>query len=125
MNPPSFVDEYQAIFSVIETYLEGCKLADSSGMQSAFDPRGTLWSVDPDGNLSGGSIQLLFDALDQDMDPSPDANAVVVRIDIVGTAASARIDTDNLIGITFTDFFHLLKVHGSWKVVSKIFHAHG
>ncbi|MGF6170535.1 hypothetical protein M2426_004150 [Pseudomonas moraviensis] len=27
-------------------------------------------------------------------------------------------------GISFTDFFHLLKVDGKWAVVSKIFHTH-
>jgi hypothetical protein len=56
--------------------------------------------------------------------PSPDAQAAVVRVDIVGTAASARIDTDDISGFRFTDFFNLLKINGRWSVVSKIYHTH-
>ena len=37
-----------------------------------------------------------------------------MRIDIVGTVASSRVDTDNLAGVRYTDFFHLLKVDGRW-----------
>lgn len=40
------------------------------------------------------------------------------------TAASVRIDTNNLSGFCFTDFFHLLKVEGKWTGVSKIFYTH-
>ncbi|EJM69986.1 hypothetical protein PMI29_01691, partial [Pseudomonas sp. GM49] len=47
-----------------------------------------------------------------------------VSIDIVGTTASARVDTDNLSGFRFTDFFHLLKVEGEWTIVSKIYYSH-
>lgn len=50
--------------------------------------------------------------------------AAVVRVDIVGTAASARIDTDDISGFRFTDFFSLLKINGRWSVVSKIYHTH-
>lgn len=49
---------------------------------------------------------------------------VIARIDIVGTAASARIDTNDISGFCFTDFFNLLKVEGRWLVVSKIYHTH-
>ncbi|MNV96708.1 putative lumazine-binding protein [compost metagenome] len=49
---------------------------------------------------------------------------MIVRIDIVGTAASARVDTDNVSGFCFTDFFNLLKVEGKWTIVSKIYHTH-
>ena len=50
--------------------------------------------------------------------------ASVVRVDIVGTAASARIDTDDISGFRFTDIFSLLKINGRWSVVSKIYHTH-
>ena len=48
----------------------------------------------------------------------------IVRIDIVDTAASARIDTNDISGFSFTDFFNLLKVEGKWTVVNKIYHTH-
>ncbi|RYE68447.1 MAG: nuclear transport factor 2 family protein, partial [Oxalobacteraceae bacterium] len=65
-----------------------------------------------------------FEGIDKDFRPSPDATAAITRIEIVGTTASARIDANDMSGISFTDFFHLLKVDGKWTVISKIFHTH-
>ena len=124
MGKPTFVQEYKSILEVLDKYNEGCARGESSIMKPSFDEKATVFSADSDGKLAGGSIKILFDALDNDLGPSPEAQSAVVRVDIVGTAASARIDTDNLAGFRFTDFFHLLKVEGEWTVVSKIFHTH-
>ena len=124
MSKPTYVHEYHAITEVLNTYIEGCKQATSSLMKPAFNEHATMFSVDGDGQLAGGAIQALFDGIDSGFRPSPDAQSAIVRIDIVGTAASARIDTNDVSGFCFTDFFHLLKVEGRWTVISKIFHTH-
>ncbi|MEE4945543.1 nuclear transport factor 2 family protein [Pseudomonas alliivorans] len=124
MNKPTYVPEYQAIVEVLNKYNEGCKQAKSSIMKPAFSEQATMFSVDGDGKLTGGPIQTLFDVIDSAFRPSPEAQGVIVNIDIVGTAASARIDTNDVSGFCFTDFFNLLKVDGEWTVVSKIFHTH-
>ncbi len=121
---PTYVEEYQAITEVLNKYIEGCKQAKSSIMKPAFNEHATMYSVGADGKLTGGAIQTLFEGIDKDFRPSPDAQAAIVRIEIVGTAASARIDANGMSGMSFTDFFHLLKVEGKWTVVSKIFQAH-
>lgn len=124
MNKPTYVSEYNAIVEVLNKYNEGCKQARSSIMKPAFSEQATMFSVGADGKLSGGAIQNLFDGIDKDFRPSPEARSAIVRIEIVGTAASARIDTNDVSGFCFTDFFHLLKVEGKWTVISKIFHTH-
>ena len=124
MSKPTYVQDYQAISEVLNKYIEGCKQAKSSIMKSAFSPQATMYSVGPDGKLTGGAIPILFEGVDKDFRPSPDATAAITRIEIVGTAASARIDANDMSGISFTDFFHLLKVGGQWTVVSKIFQTH-
>lgn len=124
MNKPTYVQEYQAITEVLNKYNEGCKQAKSSIMKPAFSEQATMFSVDGDGKLTGGSIQILFDGIDSAFRPSPEAQGVIVNIDIVGTAASARIDTNDVSGFCFTDFFNLLKVDGEWTVVSKIYYTH-
>ncbi|MGJ7489079.1 nuclear transport factor 2 family protein [Variovorax sp. ZT4R33] len=124
MSKPTYVPEYQAIVEVLNKYNEGCKQAKSSIMKPAFSDKATMFSVDGDGKLTGGAIQALFDGIDSGFRPSPEAQGAIVRVDIVGTAASARIDTNDVSGFCFTDFFHLLKVDGQWTVVSKIFHTH-
>ena len=46
------------------------------------------------------------------------------QFDVVGTAASVRLDTDNWTGHRFTDFFNLVKIDGQWKILSKVFYLH-
>lgn len=124
MNKPSYVQDYKAIVEVLNKYNEGCKQAKSSIMKPAFSEQATIFGVDGDGKLTGGAIQCLFDGIDNAFHPSPEALGVIVKVDIVGTAASARIDTNDVSGFCFTDFFNLLKVEGQWTVVSKIYHTH-
>ena len=124
MSEPTFVQEYNTILEVLNKYNEGGAKADSSIMKPAFNEQATMFSADADGKLAGGPIQVLFDIIDNDFTPSPNAKGAVVRIDIVGTAASARIDTDDISGFRFTDFFNLLKVEGKWTIVNKIYHTH-
>lgn len=123
MAQPNFVEEYDAIVEVLTRYNEGGARADSAVMRPAFSAQATMFGSN-DGKLTGGPIERLFETIDTAFRPSPDARAVIAHIDIVGTAASARIDTDNISGFRFTDFFNLLKVDGKWLVVSKIYHTH-
>ncbi|MFW0700130.1 nuclear transport factor 2 family protein [Pantoea sp. R13S299] len=124
MNNTTYVQDYDAIVAVLDQYNEGGKQAKSALMKPAFSASATIFGVDSDGNLSGGPIQGLFDTIDTAFRPSPEAKAAIVRVDIVGSAASARIDTDDISGFCFTDFFNLLKVNDRWTVVSKIYHTH-
>lgn len=124
MSKPVYVQEYKAIVEVLEKYNNGGKQADSSIMKPAFSSEATIFGVDAEGKLTGGPIQGLFDVIDSAFRPSPEAQGGIVNIDIVGTAASARIDTNDISGFCFTDFFNLLKVDGKWTVISKIYHTH-
>ena len=124
MSNPTYVQDYNAIVDVLNQYNEGGKQATSSIMKPAFSEQATIFGVDADNALVGGPIQGLFDTIDTAFRPSPEARAAIARIDIVGTAASARVDTDDISGFRFTDFFNLLKVEGRWTVVSKIYHTH-
>ncbi|AWM95170.1 hypothetical protein DJ564_16315 [Pseudomonas sp. 31-12] len=123
MSNPTYVQEYNAIVDVLSQYNEGGAKADSALMKPAFNEQATMFGVDGD-KLVGGAIQNLYEVIDNVFRPSPEAKAAIVRIDIVGTAASARVDTDNVSGFRFTDFFNLLKVEGKWTIVSKIYHTH-
>ena len=123
MSSLTYVQEYNAIVEVLNQYNEGGAKADSALMKPAFNEQATMFGVDGD-KLVGGAIQNLYDVIDTVFRPSPEAKAAIVRIDIVGTAASARVDTDNVSGFRFTDFFNLLKVEGKWTIVSKIYHTH-
>lgn len=124
MTKPDTVQEYSAIVEVLNKYNEGGKQAQSSIMKPAFSDQATIFGIDADGKLIGGPIQGLFEVIDTGFRPSPEARGVIVSVDIAGTAASARIDTNDISGFCFTDFFNLLKVEGKWTVISKIYHTH-
>ena len=124
MNTTTYVQDYQAIVAMLNQYNAGGAQADSSVMRPAFSSEATIFGVDGEGKLTGGPIEGLFEIIDSAFRPSPQAQAAIARIDIVGTAASARVDTDDISGFRFTDFFNLLKVQGEWTIVSKIYHTH-
>jgi signal transduction histidine kinase len=123
MSNLTYVQEYNAIVDVLNQYNDGGAKAESALMKPAFNEQATMFGVDGD-KLVGGAIQNLYNVIDNAFRPSPEAKAAIVRIDIVGTAASARVDTDNVSGFRFTDFFNLLKVGGKWTVINKIYHTH-
>lgn len=124
MTRKDSIREYQEIHRVLTQYIEGCVNADSSIMKPSFSPSATIYNVDAEGNMIGGSIQILFDSVDNDLQPSANPQSAIVYIDIEGSAASARIDAENISGIGFTDYMNLLKVGDKWLIISKIFQLH-
>ncbi len=119
----SYVDDVDAITRVIGHYIEGARTGSGAAMKPAFHDEATIYGyVGPD--LVSGSIQGLYDWNDQN-GPASTIQSRLTHVDVVGTAASVRVDTDDWTGHRFTDFFNLVKFDGQWKVVSKVFHLHG
>ncbi|MFD9443720.1 nuclear transport factor 2 family protein [Streptomyces sp. NPDC060006] len=48
---------------------------------------------------------------------------VTDHIAITEVLANARVDTNDVSGLCFTDYFNLLKVEGTWTIVSKVYHT--
>lgn len=125
MSKPTYTTDYKAIEHILlNQYSEGCKQAKSELMKPAFHQQATMYSVGEQG-LAGGLVgETLFPGIDEHFKPSQNPTVAIAYIDITGTAASARVDTDALNGNGFTDYFNLLKINGKWTIVSKIFHTH-
>src|SRR3546814_2414474 len=96
MSKPTYVQEYNAIVEVLNHYNEGGKQAKSSIMKPAFSDQATIFGIDAENKLTGGPIQVLYDTIDNTFRPSPEAQGVIVSIDIVGSVASARVDTNDI-----------------------------
>jgi len=122
MTKPTYVADNIAITDVLNKYNQGVAEADSSIMKPAFAQEATIFGVE-NGQLSGGAITGLYEGIDRDFKPSPEGRAVIAYINITGTAANARVDTNDVSGLCFTDYFNLLKVDGAWTIVSKIYHT--
>jgi hypothetical protein len=118
----SYVNEIDEITTVMQAYIEGARTGKGAAMKPAFHDDATIFGyVGPD--LFSGPIQGLYDWNDQN-GPATGIQSRFTSIDVVGTVASVRLDTDNWTGHRFTDFFNLVKIDGQWKVVSKVFYLH-
>ncbi len=122
MSEPTYVDEIDAIRDVVEHYVDGARTGRGEAMKPAFHEDASIYGyVGPD--LFGGPIQGLYDWNDSN-GPAENLELRFTSIDVVGTAASVRLDMDNWTGHRFTDFFNLVKIDGEWKIVSKVFFLH-
>lgn len=118
----TYVEEVDEITKVIQVYIEGARNGKGAAMKPAFHEDATIFGyVGPD--LFAGPIQGLYDWNDEN-GPATGIQTRFTSIDVVGTAASVRLDTDNWTGHRFTDFFNLVKIDGQWKVLSKVFYLH-
>ena len=110
----------KAIEEVVDKYIEGGRAADSSIMKPAFHANAQMSGPAEDGAFSG-PIQALYDFVDSN-GPAADLNMRIVNITVSDErAASVVLHADPWHGKNFTDHFHLLKVDGDWKIVSKIY----
>jgi hypothetical protein len=122
MTKPTYVRDHDAIVEVLSKYLEGNATASSAAMKPAFHEKATIFGVSGR-DVFGPEIQKLYDLVDT-LPQSPNARTAIARIDIAGTAASARVDSNDVAGDSFTDFFNLLKIDDRWTIVSKIYYTH-
>ncbi len=110
----------KAIEEVVGKYIEGGRAADSSIMKPAFHENAQMSGPAEDGAFSG-PIQALYDFVDSN-GPATDLDMRIVSITISDErAASVVLHADHWHGKNFTDHFHLLKIDGTWKILSKIY----
>ena len=115
-------DDVQRINTLMQTYIEGGRTGSVDTLRPIFHELSTICGyVGPD--LFAQPIEQFYD-WHQENGPAADLEAGDIRIDIEGTAATARIELRNWNGHRFTDFFTLVKIEGQWQVMSKVFYLH-
>ena len=116
------VSEHDAITKVLQHYIDGAKSGKGDAMKPAFHKDATIFGY-VGADLFAGPIQQLFAWNDQN-GPATELEARIASIDVIGTAATVRLELDNWTGSRYTDLFTLLKVDGEWKIMNKVFHLH-
>ena len=110
----------KAIEEAIGKYIESGRAADSSIMKPVFHENAQMSGPAGDGAFSG-PIQALYDYVDSN-GPAPDLEMRIVNITVSDErAASVVLHADHWHGKNYTDHFHLLKIDGTWKILSKIY----
>ena len=112
----------EMIEKTVQFYIDGAKSGKGDDMKPAFHKDATIFGYIGD-DLFAGPIQKLFDWNDKN-GPATELETKIDSIDVVGTVASVRLESDNWTGHKFTDFFTLLKVEGAWKIMNKVFYLH-
>ena len=122
MNKPSPEDDIRRIETLMQTYIEGDRTGSVDTLRPIFHELATICGyVGPD--LFAGPIEMFYD-WHAENGPAADLVAGDIRIDVEGSAASVRVELDNWNGHRFSDFFTLVKVDGTWQILSKVFYLH-
>jgi len=100
-------------------YLDGGTNNDFETLKKAFHETATMKFIGGDGYTEVNAL----DFFKKGIKPGPKSNRKtrVVHIDVAGLAATAKLEIDYPT-FTFVDYMTLLKVDGTWKIVSKVFY---
>lgn len=116
------VNDYEVIKATLNKYLEAGKKGKSAIMKPAFHKDAIMYTS-AKGDISGGAIQGLYDYIDGNP-AAPEIEAEITAIDIAGTVAYARVESNNWHGARFSDMFLLVKEGNEWKILTKVFYTH-
>ncbi len=114
--------EEAAVRAPLELYMRGHAEDNADHMRAAFMPTARLESV-REGPLTSWDVETYVQRF-KNTPASDEATRrrTIDTLDIVGTAASAKVTLVHG-NITFTDYFILLKTEQGWKIANKAFHA--
>ena len=116
------VEDVAAVRAVIEQYIEGSS-GNASLLRSIFHPD-ALMSGYFGGHPGIGSPDPFFEEVEK-MDPNAPAGnyrGEIEAVEVIGDVATARLVETDFLGSGFVDFFHLIRLDGAWKIVSKTYH---
>lgn len=106
--------------SVIEAYITGTRTRDTALLKEIFheDAVMTGW-LGPD--LLVGGPEPFYGALEAN-EVGDDYTGDITALEHTGSIATATIEETNLLGLSFTNLFHMVRLaDGSWRITSKLF----
>ena len=111
-----------AVREVIQLYVKGSE-GDVELLRSIFHPD-ALMNGYFNGHLGIGSPEPFFTEVArlEGGHASERYAGEIESIDVVGDVATARLVETDFLGSDFVDFFHLIRVEGEWKIISKTYH---
>jgi hypothetical protein len=109
---------------VMERYVDAVYIADIDALKTLFHPEAAMSGYLGDTLLTGGPEPFFADlagrpSMEQEKAPY---KAKVRDIHTSGLTASLRLEETGFFGtLNFVNYFHLLKIDGQWRIVSKLF----
>ncbi len=116
--------EVEAVRQVVQQYIDGSYLGRADVLRKAFHPK-ALMAGYLQGQLVIGTPEPFFADIEKHPSMAKSGapyKAEIKSVDVVGQIASVILVETGFFGVmNFTDYFHLLKEHGEWKIISKTF----
>lgn len=109
-------NEETAVRACLALYLS----LDADQMEKAFHPSGTVKHIDNKTGEYKDETVAAFLTRVRAITNKPERKFEIVSLNIDGTAAQTRIRIEQK-DLIFTDFLNLLKIDGTWRIVSKVF----
>lgn len=115
-------NERGAIEDVVQLYIDGVSKGDADILKKGF--HSDAWMF---GSVSGERYdipisQLIEIVTSQPFDSGGSYQARITSVQQAGDAATAIVEEDGIWGsLSCVDFFTLVKIDGSWKIVNKTF----
>jgi hypothetical protein len=115
----TLINEMDAIRKTANLYYEGLQHGNIDLLKKAFHPKAMMYGP---GMIV--EIQGLYDYVSAN--PSPEKSGeqhrcLITKIDCLGNAASLEVMQENYLGVSYINYFQLLKIEGDWVIVSKSF----
>lgn len=117
--------ELQAITATINHYTEGLHQGNTELLKKAFHPRAMLYGVSQKA-VTIAEIEGLYAFVASHEPPSKTGephNCFITSIRYDGSAAAVEMVEESAYGNDYTNYFHLLKIEGSWVIVSKTYNT--
>lgn len=114
----------EAVRKVVQQYVDGTYQGDVKALRDCFHPKAVMNGYLQDQLLIGGP-EPFFENIENNpsmAEAGAPYKGEITFVDVVGNVASVTIkETGFGRDMAFTDYFHLLKEQGEWKIISKTF----
>jgi len=114
------IEEYEAVRTALQRYVDACRSADPDALRAALHPAWTMYGIDDD-TVDVAAAPDEFVQWLRDQDPPAGYRASVTRIDIAGHAACATLVEENYYGLDYVIYFTLVRYDGVWRIVTKTY----
>ncbi len=122
MEATATATEREAVTRVVQLYIDGASKGDAAKLKEAFHEQAWMFGSAGGQRYDVPVGRLIELATSQPLDSEGSYAARITSIEQVGDAAIATVEEEGCWGgVSFTDFFTLAKIDGSWRIVNKTF----
>lgn len=116
--------EKDAVCAVVQKYIDGTYQGNVSALRECFHSKAVMNGYLND-QLLLGDPEPFFQEIENNPSMAEGGapyQGKIASVDVVGSIASVTIKETGFAGtMSFTDYFHLIKVANEWKIFSKTF----